>query len=99
MSHCWPGPCGTGEAVCLFVPVLHFVLVPSLLLAGVALAVTRLRAHRSLVQVEGACPRCNVARTRPASGRFRDGRKVHREECGAQLEVRASPTGSSEPLA
>jgi len=46
--------------VAVFLPMLHFVLVPALLIGGVALGWHRLRATASLTGVTGACPACGA---------------------------------------
>jgi hypothetical protein len=74
--------------VCVFIPLLHFVLVPSLLLAGPIVAFLRLREDVSLAAVRGACPRCQVDRTFEGSGRFRDGRHLHCDGCGRSITLR-----------
>jgi hypothetical protein len=73
--------------LCVFLPLAHFVLVPGFGVAGLFLAVARLREGRSLLRVDGVCPRCKVRRALPGAGRFRDGGSVHCEGCGSQLEV------------
>lgn len=45
----------------VFLPVLHFVLVPLLLLGGPWLALRRLRERVSVIDVRGICPGCGVA--------------------------------------
>ncbi|OGQ23978.1 MAG: hypothetical protein A2138_11860 [Deltaproteobacteria bacterium RBG_16_71_12] len=77
--------------VCVFVPLLHFVLVPSLLLVGLVVAALRLTERRTLQAVRGACPRCAVDRTFEASGRFKDGRALHCDGCGNDITIRAGP--------
>lgn len=69
-------------AVCIFIPILHFFLVPGFVIAGVVLAVLRLREDVSLVALRGACPRCRNERTYSTSGRYREGRSVHCDGCG-----------------
>lgn len=76
--------------VCVFIPVLHFVLVPTLAILGPVFAVLRLTERVSLVEVRGACPRCQVERRFEASGRFRDGRAIHCDGCGNDVTVRCS---------
>lgn len=49
-----------GAAVAVFIPVLHFLLVPALLIGGVAAAVMQWRAGRQIRQAAGACPACAV---------------------------------------
>ncbi|MBI1947315.1 MAG: hypothetical protein HYS27_16595 [Deltaproteobacteria bacterium] len=78
-------------AVCVFVPLLHFVLVPALFVLGPVVAALRLFERVSLVAVRGACPRCAVERVFHASGRFRDGRTLHCDGCGNDLALRSRP--------
>jgi hypothetical protein len=81
-----------GVAVaCVFLPIAHFVLVPSFALAGVVAAIVRGREDRSLEQVEGVCPRCKVSRHFGKAGRFREGKTIHCDGCGSQLEVHSRP--------
>jgi len=70
---CWAAACGA-----LFVPVLHFVLVPSLLIAGPWLALTRLGERRTVLGVEGPCPACGGAiAARPGGGATQEVRCTH----------------------
>jgi len=53
LAACW------GAAVAaVFLPVLHFVLVPTLLLAGPLLAFARLGEKRTVTGITGPCPVC-----------------------------------------
>lgn len=81
----------------VFIPILHFFLVPAFLVTGVVLALVRLREGATLVTLEGACPRCRTPRRRENLGRFLDGRTVHCDGCGEQmrLHVRRPAAGSS----
>jgi hypothetical protein len=72
-----------------FIPLMHFVLVPSCLFTGLLLAVLRLREDRSLVALSGACPRCRVERNFDVRGRFVSGRTVHCDGCGSAIYVLA----------
>lgn len=72
----------------VFIPILHFVLVPALLVTGVVLAIVRLREGATLAALEGACPRCKAPRRRENLGRFHDGRAVHCDGCGEQIQLR-----------
>jgi hypothetical protein len=48
-----------GAAVlAVFIPIAHFVLVPTLLVLGAVLGALRLRLDRIIVSVVGPCPRC-----------------------------------------
>jgi hypothetical protein len=75
-------------AACIFVPIVHFVAVPGFFLVGLGLFVLRALDGCTLVKLEGDCPRCKVHRDFPSRGRFRDGRQVHCEGCGCQLELK-----------
>lgn len=87
--------------VCVFIPVLHFVLVPSLLLLGPIMGVLRVREAESLQAVRGRCPRCLLDRTFAASGRFKDGQGVHCDGCGNEilLRIQARAAISASPTA
>jgi len=72
LAVCW------GAAVAaVFLPVLHFVLVPALLVAGPVVAYGRLRQRLTLLDVEGACPACGAAIREPL-----------RTDAGAAIELR-----------
>ena len=77
-------------AVCIFIPVAHFVLVPGFGMAGVVLAAFRLREGSSLMGAVGVCPRCEVEKSFPPSGRYAEGGTIHCEGCGSLLAVKPS---------
>lgn len=53
---CW------GAAIAaLFLPLLHFVLVPALLIAGPMLGMARLGEKRTITRIAGPCPACGGA--------------------------------------
>ena len=84
----------------IFLPVLHFVLVPGFLIGGVVLAVQRLREGRTLVRVEGACPRCRAALDMTPGGRFRLPRSVQCLHCKNTLTLAAvDASGTASPSA
>ena len=47
-------------AGCVFLPGLHFVLVPGFLLAGVVISFRHLRDQEVVSRVHGPCPRCGL---------------------------------------
>jgi hypothetical protein len=77
-------------AACIVIPVAHFVLVPAFAMAGVVLAGFRLREGSSLIGTVGMCPRCQVEKKFPPSGRYHEGGTIHCDGCGSLLEVKAS---------
>lgn len=71
----------------LFIPVAHFVLVPTFLAAGIAMGVKRAREDRRLLSVHGACPRCGVEQEFRVGGRFFDGRTFGCPRCHNNLRL------------
>lgn len=57
-------------AGCVFLPGLHFVLVPSFLLIGVATGFRHLRDQEIVSRVWGACPRCGLEQEFAAGNRL-----------------------------
>lgn len=80
---------GWGAAgVSVFFPVVHFVLVPSFFLGGIATAVTLGRQANRVTSVSGTCPRCLTPETFDASGKVRRERLVTCPNCHANLTLR-----------
>jgi hypothetical protein len=77
----------------VFFPVLHFVLVPGLLVGGVVLAVILLREDRTLARVRGTCPRCGGALDLTPGGRFRLPRAVQCLHCNNTLTLTVADAG------
>lgn len=71
----------------VFLPVLHFVLVPSLVLAGPVLAVWSLRQGRRVRRVDGVCPRCGVRQAFRPGGAPRPQRTIDCPSCRTQLTL------------
>ena len=80
----------------IFLPVLHFVLVPGFVIGGVVLAAVRLREDRTLARVEGTCPRCRAALDVTPGGRFRLPRSVQCPHCRNTLTLAAAAARGSE---
>jgi len=75
----------------LFIPVAHFVLVPSFVTAGIIMAARRAREHRRLLLVRGTCPRCGVEQEFKPGGRFASGRSLGCPRCHGNLTFVAGP--------
>lgn len=78
----------------LFIPVAHFILVPTFLVAGVVVAVKRAREDRRLVLVRGVCPRCGAAQEFKPGGRFATGRSVDCPKCHGILTLVTGETAA-----
>ncbi len=88
---------GWGLAVAaVFLPVLHFVLVPLLLVGTPLLAWQRLHEPATLIDAEGACPACGAHRTFALGGAWRVRTALRCEACGRALvlELPSAPTAS-----
>jgi len=79
----------------IFFPVLHFVLVPGLVVGGVVVAAMRLREDRTLARVQGICPRCRVTLDLTPGGRFRLPRPVRCGHCRNELTLAAADVAGS----
>lgn len=84
----------------VFIPVAHFVLVPTFVVAGIVMAVKRAREDRRLVLVRGACPRCGAVQELRPGGRFLDGRSFDCPNCHGNLTLAttsAAPAPAQSP--
>jgi hypothetical protein len=68
-------------AVCVFIPLGHFVLVPGLLITGGVVAMMKLREDWSIVRVRGVCPRCQREQEFTPGGRLASGRTFECPRC------------------
>ena len=78
-------------ALMFFIPLAHFVLIPTFFFVGIVVGIVRLLDDVSLLSAQGVCPRCHVERTFEGAGRYRSGRTVHCNGCGSQIAVTSSP--------
>jgi hypothetical protein len=74
-------------AVSVFVPLFHFVLVPTFVITGITLFALRLREHETLLEVKGHCPSCKEEKLIETSGRFVDGRSLRCNQCATKMHV------------
>jgi len=83
---------GWGLAVAaVFLPVLHFVLVPALLIGGPVFALMRLGEARSLLTAAGACPACGAGQSFTLREAWRERTPLRCEACGRAIELRLPP--------
>jgi hypothetical protein len=90
--------CWSLAVAAVLVPVLHFILVPGLLLLGPALAWSRLQEDRTLVYVEGACPACGRVSRDKLMKPWRERTLLRCDGCHRQVALvleagRAGPAG------
>jgi len=81
------GACWGLAVAAVFLPLLHFVLVPGLLVLGPVLAWSRLHEAHSLLRAEGPCPACAVPQRFKLGQRWRERTLVRCEACGRSLEL------------
>ncbi|MBL8950350.1 MAG: hypothetical protein JNK82_06215 [Myxococcaceae bacterium] len=85
------GWCAAGLAV--FLPVVHFVLVPALLVGAPAFAMLRFTEARRLKSMKGSCPRCKKDREfQHLELRFNGPRSFTCDECGNLIAL--APAGA-----
>jgi hypothetical protein len=53
--------CWAGAGVAVFIPLLHYLLVPALVIAGPLVARARSDEHATLLAARGRCPGCGAA--------------------------------------
>ena len=83
-----------GLAVCwglalvsVFIPLAHFILVPTFLAAGIGLAIVRAREDIRLVRLRGTCPRCGKEEEFKVGGRLTPGRVLDCPACHNHLTL------------
>jgi transposase-like protein len=74
-------------AVAVFLPILHLVLVPSFVVAGIAVAVALGRQTERVVGIRGPCPRCGSTEQFEAGGKLRRERIVACPRCHTNLTL------------
>lgn len=85
-SRAWLGTWGLAVAA-VFVPLLHFVLVPALLVAGPLLGLARLRERSTLERITGSCPACERAIAITLRSRLAESVPFRCEGCGRPLQL------------
>ena len=83
--------CWGGAIIALFLPGLHFVLVPLLLIGGPALAFIRLAERVQVVGVRGHCPACDAAIDERIQGSLVTVMSLRCETCHRAIELHAAP--------
>lgn len=76
----WAG-CWGCAVLAVFLPLLHFVLVPLLLIGGPMLALQRSRERYQLLRVRGACPGCGATLDEPMQSALSTGITLRCASC------------------
>lgn len=71
----------------LFLPGLHFVLVPLLLLGGPWLALMRMAEREQALRLQGTCPACGVACDEALPSALRSGMTRRCDACRRAIEI------------
>jgi hypothetical protein len=75
----------------LFIPVAHFILVPTFVIAGIV-TFRRAREDRRLIEVRGPCPRCGGEQQFKVGGRFAPERTFDCPICHNNVTMHAEST-------
>lgn len=89
------GVCWGLALVSVFIPVAHFILVPTFFIAGIAVAVARAREATRLLGVHGVCPRCEQEQDFEAGGRFTPSRSLDCQKCHNTLTLTADASATA----
>ena len=81
-------------AGCVFLPGLHFVLVPTFLVLGIGAGVRRLQDAQIVTRVHGACPRCGLEQDFAAGNRPAPTWKVDCPACHNTLTLTLNAEGA-----
>jgi hypothetical protein len=72
---------------CIFIPGLHFVLVPGFFFIGIVTGMMRIRDAETVVRVHGVCPRCQFEQDFAAGNRFAPTWRLDCRACHNHLEL------------
>jgi endogenous inhibitor of DNA gyrase (YacG/DUF329 family) len=86
--------CWLAAGVAVFLPVLHLVLVPTLVVGGIAAAVVLGRQARRVLDVQGTCPRCLKEVAFEAGGHLRPTRLVNCPRCHTNVTLAVGATAA-----
>src|SRR5690242_12893701 len=86
----WAG-CWGAAIVAVFLPVLHFILVPSLLVGGPLYAMVMMREKVTVLGADGNCPACGAAQHPKLKTGASATMAFRCESCRRALELRLPP--------
>jgi hypothetical protein len=82
------GACWGAAILAVFLPLLHFVLVPALVVAGPLVALSQLRQRVTVLDVDGPCPACGAPIREKLMSDSRLPMALRCESCRRALSVR-----------
>jgi len=82
-------------AGCVFLPGLHFILVPTFLILGIGAGVRRLQDARVVTRVHGSCPRCGREQDFAAGNRPTPSWTLDCPACHNTLTLTLAPEGAA----
>jgi hypothetical protein len=74
-----------GAAIAIFIPLVHFVLVPAALILGAVFALLRLRQREIFRSAQGRCPFCATEQGFTVMGQFKLPKTLYCSSCKRQL--------------
>ena len=77
--------------VAVFIPLLHFILVPALLIAGPLVARARWREKATVLVARGVCPGCEHRQVLPLKQPAAESMPLRCPECGRPIALRLEP--------
>jgi len=89
-ARAWAG-CWGAAIVAVFLPVLHFVLVPSLLVGGPLYAMVMMRERVTVLGADGACPACGAEQHPRMKTGASDRMEFRCESCRRALALKLPP--------
>jgi hypothetical protein len=76
-----------GAAIAIFIPLVHFVLVPAALILGAVFALSRLRQREIFRSAAGRCPFCSTEQSFTVMGPFKLPKTLYCSACQRQLRL------------
>ena len=88
------GMCWGAALLAVLLPVLHWVLVPSLLIGGPLFAFMRYHERMTIVAARGPCPACGVELSCALGQASRRSMMVRCDHCGRGITLEVTPLGA-----
>ena len=88
--------CWGAAAVAVFLPILHLILVPTLVGGGIVAAIVLGREAQRVIDVRGTCPRCLTEQQFEANGRVRRVRLIACPRCHTNVTLRVGERAGDE---